>query len=185
MSIEYDAFTEGVGIGGLRTKKDIKVMLCYVLSVLDAPISKKALNEALLSTELVNFFEVNEALSVLCANDMITETKEEDDFYYGLSEKGASIASKLETDVPLYIRDKVVNATISFAKKEKRMRYTHADTEKIDSGYQAVLSLMDGDTVMMKTILYTADKLQANAVCEKFCDDPQKLYSAIIDAVTQ
>ncbi len=184
MSNEYDAFTEGVGIGGLRTRKDIKVMLCYVLSVLDAPISKTGLNSALLSTELVNFFEVNEALSGLCANGVIIEDKREDDSYFSLSEKGLSFASKLEYDVPAYIRDKVVKATVSYAVREKREKYTHADIEKLDRGYQAVLSLTDGDTLMMRTILYTADKLQANAVCEAFCDDPQKLYSAVIDAVT-
>ncbi len=184
MATEYDAFTGGVDIGGLRTRKDIKVMLCYVLSVLDAPISKKALNEALLSTELVNFFEVNEALSVLASNGMVIEEKGEGDTYFSISEEGRSVGSKLETDVPLYVRDKVVKATVSYAAKEKRERYTHADIEMLDRGCQAVLSLTDGDTLMMKTVLYTADLLQAKAVCESFSENPEKLYTAIIDAVT-
>lgn len=185
MPNEYDAFTEGVELGGLRTKNDIKVMLCYLLSTLDAPISKTALNSAIMSTGLVNFFEVNEALRVLRDNSMAAEEERDGDLYYSLTDAGRAVAPKLETDVPSYIRDRIVPVALNYANRELRQKYTKAEAEKLDKGYQAVLSLYDGDTLMMKTVLYTADKLQANAVCEAFCDDPAKLYSAIIDAVTQ
>lgn len=184
MSTNYDAFTGGVGLGGLRIKGEIRIMLCYVLSSISSPISKKGLTDALVSNELVNFFELNEALSVLCENGLVIEEKREDDSYYSLSPEGASVAARLETDIPVYVRDKAVIATVAAAAKEKRRSYAHADVEKLDKGCQAVLSLTDGDTLMMKTVIYTADSLQATAVCNAFNDNPQKLYAAIIDAVT-
>lgn len=185
MSTEFDAFTGGVELGGLRKKNDIKVTLCYVLSSIDSAISKTALNNALLSIQIVNFFEFNEALSVLVENGLVNEDKREDDSYYSLSPEGASVAEKLETEIPIYIRDRAVVATIAAAARERRNSYAHANAEKLDKGYQAVLSLTDGDTLMMKTVIYTADSLQAAAVCNSFMDNPQKLYAAIIDAVTR
>ena len=38
--MEFDAFTGGVADGGLRTKNDIKILICYMLATLDAPFSK-------------------------------------------------------------------------------------------------------------------------------------------------
>ncbi len=71
MDQHYDAFTGGIVLGGMRTKADIRVLLCYILKSLDAPFSKAGLNEVLQSTSLANFFEVNDALSALLGAGLI------------------------------------------------------------------------------------------------------------------
>ena len=37
--MEYDAFTGGVAPGGLRSKSDIRILICYMLKSVNAPLS--------------------------------------------------------------------------------------------------------------------------------------------------
>ena len=63
MADHFDAFTEGVALGGLRTKNEIRVLLCYLLGNISSEISKSGLNEIIQSLQLINFFETNSALA--------------------------------------------------------------------------------------------------------------------------
>ena len=63
--MEFDAFTGGVADGGLRTKNDIKILICYMLATLDAPFSKNDMIRVLQETALANYFEINDAF-LLC-----------------------------------------------------------------------------------------------------------------------
>ena len=38
--MEYDAFTGGVAPGGLRSKSDIRILICYMLKSVNAPLSR-------------------------------------------------------------------------------------------------------------------------------------------------
>ena len=38
MSEVYDAFTEGVAYGGMRTRNDVRILLCYILKSLDGRV---------------------------------------------------------------------------------------------------------------------------------------------------
>ena len=63
--MEFDAFTGGVDFGGLRTKNDIKILICYMLCTLDAPFSKEDVVQVLQEQALANYFEINDAFSSL------------------------------------------------------------------------------------------------------------------------
>ena len=61
--MEFDAFDGGIELGGLRTRDDIKLLICYMIKSLNRPISKQILNEAMQENGLANYFEVNGALA--------------------------------------------------------------------------------------------------------------------------
>ena len=42
---------------------------------------------------------------------------------------------------------------------------------------------MDGNTVMMETLLYASDSIQANAVADSFMAAPGNLYSGVIESL--
>ena len=62
MDLEYDAFDEGIEPGGLRSRNEIKVLICYLLKSIDQPISKQLINEILQENGLANYFEINQAV---------------------------------------------------------------------------------------------------------------------------
>ena len=55
--------------------------------------------------------------------------------------------------------------------------------QKLSKGYNVILSIKDADTIMMQTVLYAADSLQAQTIEESFLKNPEKLYLSIIDSL--
>ena len=183
MDTQYDAFTEGVALGGMRTKNDVRILLCYILKSLNAPFSKALLNEVLQTTALANFFEVNDALAALNEGGLVELTRQSDDDYYQLTESGRVIAERLETDLPRRVRETAVAAAMELLSRQ-RVRYgTSAELTRLEQGYHVTLTIRDGDTVMLQTVLYAADSLQANAIAEAFSTDPHRLYSGVIESL--
>lgn len=183
MEHHYDAFTGGIELGGMRTKGDIRILLCYILKSLDAPFSKAGLNEVLQSTSLANFFEVNDALSVLLGSGLILSEKREDDEYFTLTPDGRMIADRLETDLPMNVRKTAVASAMAMLAKERAARGAETKIIRLQKGYHVRLTVKDGDTVMMETLLYASDSIQANAVADAFMENPANLYGGIIDAL--
>ena len=61
--MEFDALTGGVEPGGLRNKSDIRLLICYLLSSIDAPLSKQDIVQIMQENGLANYFEVMDSLS--------------------------------------------------------------------------------------------------------------------------
>ena len=184
MADHFDAFTEGVTLGGLRTKNEIRVLLCYLLGSVSSEISKSGLNEVIQSLQLVNFFETNSALSSLAEAGLVSVTEHDGDEYYSLNEAGREYAGRLDTDITLHIREGVVRAAMAMVAREKLRGTADAAIRKLERGYHVILTIRDKDQVMMQTTLYAADALQAEAVSERFLLAPERIYAGIIDNLT-
>ncbi len=179
----YDALTGGIVLGGMRTKGDIRVLLCYILKSLDAPFSKSGLNEVLQTTSLANFFEVNDALSALLEAGLIVSEKRESDEYFTLTDSGRDVADRLDTDLPKDVRKTAVACAMSLLAKERAARGADARIIRLEKGYHVQLTVRERDTVMMQTLLYAADSIQANAIADAFMNDPAGLYRGVINAL--
>ena len=185
MNEQYDAFTGGTVLGGLRTRNDIRVLLCYILKSLGVPFSKTDLNTALQTTGTANFFEVNDALGALCGAGLATADERGEDPLYTLTDAGREVADRLETDLPRSVREKAVAAAMELLARNRARGGTEARVEKLQNGYHVILSVKDGDTLMMRTTLFTADSLQADNICERFQLHPETLYAGIVELLTR
>jgi len=183
MESNYDALTEGIVLGGMRSKSDIRVLLCYILKSLGAPFSKSSLNEVLQSTSLANFFEVNDALTALSSGGLIDSEKREDDEYYTLTPLGSEMADRLETELPLSVRRTAVAGAMELLSRQRAAFGASAEIIKLSKGYHVKLTLKDNDLIMMETVLYAADSLQANSISDSFMKSPGALYSGIINSL--
>lgn len=169
----------------MRTKSDIKILLCYILKTIDTPITKQQLDLLFQTTELANFFEVGDAVSALAENGLITTAENENgEKSYVITNAGRQAAENLETDISVSTRKQAVSAALEILAREKIKRYTETKIEKLEKGYNVVLSIRDGDTLMMQTVLYAADSMQANLLCDSFAADPSRLYAGIIELLT-
>ncbi|MBR3767248.1 MAG: DUF4364 family protein [Clostridia bacterium] len=184
MTNDHDAMTQDVGVGGIRSKYGIRVLLCYILKNVNSTVSRTAFSEILTGTELVNFFEINPALDSLKENGLAVLIEKDDDDYFEITPEGISVAEKLQTDIPLVAREKALSVAFSVVARERLKGTVDYKIEKKENGYTVTLTVTDGDEIMMQTKLYAADYLQAQLVGENFMKDPKKLYSGIIDALT-
>ena len=67
-----EAFTAGVKMGGLTNDTEIRILLCYLIKSV-GPVTREAMEAALLQEELVNYFEFVGALNDLVSQGLAIE----------------------------------------------------------------------------------------------------------------
>ena len=63
--MDKDAFTGGVDPGGLWTKNDIRILICYILASVNAPLTGEDISGIMQGKALANYFETGDALAGL------------------------------------------------------------------------------------------------------------------------
>ena len=152
--MEFDAFTGGVADGGLRTKNDIKILICYMLATLDAPFSKNDVIRVLQETALANYFEINDAFSSLLEMGNL-ETS--DGQYFRLTESGRQISGNLYAMLPLSVRDKAIQAANQLRAQAKIEKENTVEIERVETGYQVTCHVSGGSLELMNFTVYVPD----------------------------
>ena len=181
--MEFDAFDAGIELGGLRTREDIKLLICYLVKSVDG-LTKSILNETMQESGLANYFEVNGALSDLVRYGNITVEYKDDDELLFITENGREAAETLETNLPRTVREKAINSAIRLMTLARRQQENKITVEKTDKGYLVTFSLQDGDDELMKLTVYAADSMQVELLKQNYLNDPVKLYSNILSVLT-
>ena len=183
--MEYDAFDAGIELGGLRSRDDIRLLICYLLKSVDAPMTREMLNDAMQEDGLANFFEVGQAIEELLKTGNITADILDDEEVISVTEKGREAAELLQTSLPKTVREKAVNSAIRLTTKAKIERENKIEVKKEDDGgYTITFTLFDRGTELMKLSIYVVDSLQLEQVKQNFINDPVKVYSSIITSLT-
>lgn len=183
--MEFDAFDAGIELGGLRSRDDIRLLVCYLLKSIDAPMTRQMLNDAMQEDGLANFFEVGQAIEELLKTGNITADILDDEEVISVTEKGREAAELLQTSLPKTVREKAVNSAIRLTTRAKIERENKIEVKKEDDGgYTITFTLFDRDTEMMKLSIYVVDSLQLETVKQNFINDPVKVYSSIITSLT-
>lgn len=183
--MEYDAFDAGIELGGLRSRDDIRLLICYLLKSVDAPMTRDMLNDAMQEDGLANFFEVGQAIEELLKTGNITADILDEDEVVTVTEKGREAAELLQTSLPRTVREKAVNSAIRLVTRAKVERENKIEVKKEDDGgYTITFTLFDRGTELMKLSIYVVDSLQLEQVKQNFINDPVKVYSTIITSLT-
>lgn len=183
--MDFDAFDAGIELGGLRNRDDIRLLVCYLLKSIDAPMTRQMLNDAMQEDGLANFFEVGQAIEELLKTGNITADILNDEEVISVTEKGREAAELLQTSLPKTVREKAVNSAIRLTTRAKIERENKIEVKKEDDGgYTITFTLFDRDTEMMKLSIYVVDSLQLETVKQNFINDPVKVYSSIITSLT-
>jgi len=179
--MEFDAFTGGIAPGGLRSKSDIRILICYILKSVNAPLSGAEIIHILQEKSLANYFEANDALSALVALGNVR--KEENDTYV-LEPQGKSVADNLDVLLPLSVRDKAIAAAMNLLSSAKMERENAVTTQRTENGYNVTCHISGGDMELMKLTVYVPDLYQARIVKKNFHRDPQRVYNLLLAALT-
>lgn len=183
--MEYDAFDAGIELGGLRNRDDIRLLVCYLLKSVDAPMTRQMLNDAMQEDGLANYFEVGQAIEELLKTGNISADIADDEEVLSVTDKGREAAELLQTSLPRTVREKAVNSAIRLTTRAKIERENKIEVKKEENGgYNITFTLFDRDTELMKLSIFVADSLQLEQVKQNFIDDPVKVYSTIITSLT-
>lgn len=183
--LKFDAFSAGVNLGGLRSKNDIKLLICYMLASVNQPLSKDEIVSVLQENGLANYFEINDAFSDLIGNNNITKDCN-DEQKYVVTESGKLIVNQLDTALPISIREKTIAATINLLAKVRRENENTVTIKNVSNGCQVSCNISGGDNVNLLTVnLFVPDIKQAELVKRNFQENPHLIYTCMLALLTK
>ena len=180
------AFSGGVEPGGLRTTSDIRILICYLLNSVDAPLSTEDILDVCQDKGIANYFEVIDALSGLEERNCIKLIKQDKDLdCYVIEPRGRAIAETLDVAIPLSVREKAVEAATVMLSKAKVERENSVEIIKTEKGYNVTCHISDGEIDLMSFSIYVPDFYQARKVRVNFLRDPARTYRILLASVTR
>ena len=180
--MKQDAFSAGVEPGGLWHKNDIRILLCYILASVGAPLSRQDRSRIIQEKGLANYFEVEDALATLLKQGNIAQDEQG---FCAVTRGGLEIANSLDATLPLSVRDKALEAAFTLLAQAKAQRENRVELQKIKQGYQVTCHISGGDMDLMAVTLYVPDRAQAEMVKRSFYKDPEGVYKLVLASLTK
>lgn len=175
------AFTYGVKPGGLTGSAEVRMLLCYLIKNA-APLTRQNIEQALLSEQLVNYFELASNLSELEAQDLVTLSE---DGVYTITAKGVSVTDELEFDLlPRSVRETAVRAAVRAQQWVRKAAQHKAEVEKTDQGYTVHCAIDELGSRVFGMELSLPDPLTAEMVKTAFVEQGDALYALVLNALT-
>ena len=182
--MEFNAFSGGVEPGGLLNESDIRLLLCYMLNGVNAPMNKSSILYVIQANGLANYFESASALNDLCEAGNLEIVEPGNDPAYRITPIGAQVSKSLAQNLPTSVRTKALNAAVTFLSHQRQEKENHVDFVPLEKGVQVNCHISDGETDMMELKLRVPDQAQAEQVRRRFLDNPFLFYSVFIALLT-
>ncbi|MBQ3264970.1 MAG: DUF4364 family protein [Ruminococcus sp.] len=180
----FDTFDEGISLGGMRSKTEIRTLICYLFKSVGMPMTKDAVVNALMEKGLANYFETSACFDDLLRNGNIKPADEEKKRFCN-TEDGDLIATQLEDTLPPTVRERAVECALSLLKREQLESENKVTIEKCDNGYTVTCRISGDDMELLKFSLYVPDKQQARIFRKNFYKNPDMFYSVMIAMLTR
>lgn len=180
----FDTFDEGISLGGMRSKTEIRTLICYLYKSVGVPMTKEAVVNALMEKGLANYFETSASFDDLIKNGNIEMVDEEKKQYF-ITDNGNMIAVQLEDTLAPTVKERAVECALMLLKRERIESENKVTIEKCDNGYTVTCRISGGDMELLSFSLYVPDKQQARIIRKNFYKDPDMYYSVMIAMLTR
>ena len=180
----FDTFDEGISLGGMRSKTEIRTLICYLFKSVGVPMTKDAVVNALMEKGLANYFETSASFDDLLKNGNIELVDEEQKRYFN-TDNGNMIAVQLEDTLAPTVKERAIECALALLKQERVESENKVTIEKSDNGYTVTFRISGGDMELLSFSLYVPDKQQARILRKNFYKDPDLYYSVMIAMLTR
>lgn len=178
----FDAFDEGIIPGGIRSKNEIRILICYLIDSVKVPVSKEIILESLQRDGLANYFEASSCFDELVNKEHIISDNNKD---YILNSSGKLIASQLSNTVPLTVKEKALFCALSILEQQKKDRENKVEIEKSDNGYYLKCSMSGGAVSLLDFKLYVPNYDEAKILKKNLRENPELLYKTMLSVLTK
>ena len=180
----FDTFDEGISLGGMRSKTEIRTLICYLFKSVGVPMTKDAVVNALMEKGLANYFETSASFDDLLKNGNIELVDAEQKRYFN-TDNGNMIAVQLEDTLAPTVKERAIECALALLKQERVESENKVTIEKNDNGYTVTFRISGGDMELLSFSLYVPDKQQARILRKNFYKDPDLYYSVMIAMLTR
>ena len=184
--LAFDTFDEGIVPGGMRSKYEIRILICYLLNSIKEPVSKEIIVDSICEESLANYFETSSCFDDLIEKGNIIEEGSDGDIKtYTVSENGAMIANQLDTILAYTVKEKAYDCAINLLAQKKKERENSVEIVKTDMGYNVNCKISGGNLDLLSFSIFAPDMPQAQIIKKNFYENPTTFYKVILAMLTQ
>ena len=181
--MKYDAFTAGIEPGGLRSRNEIRILVCYLVTSVPGPLSENDLVDIIVENGLANYFEVTDAIAEMEQKGNIVLAGENPRTYTA-GESARIISKQLDFALPPAVREKALCAAINLLDRARREKENTVDIVPEKHGFRVTCHVSGGEEDLMSFSLSVPDAAQAEIVRKNFQRSPETVYRMLLALVT-
>ncbi len=179
--IKFDALTAGIEHGGLRSKAEINMMVCYIVSNANARITAKNIVDAMVTGSIANYFEISEAVAGTIKRGLVIE---DENGYLTATDECKRMTEIVEKDLPFTIREKSIALTRKIASVDMYTKENKVEIVKKENGsFNITMHITDLGNDFLILTLNVPTMTEAETIREKFLNDPVKIYDNLINSL--
>ena len=179
----FDTFDEGVNLGGIRSKNEIRTLICYLYNSINQPMDKNTVVEAIQEKGLANYFETTSCFDDLIKHNNIELVDESEGLYF-LTDNGKMVAEQLDFTLATTVKEKAFTCAIGLLRQKRIEKENIVTISKIEKGYNVNCKISGGDVDLISLDIYAPDKNQAKIIKKYFHKDPEAFYNIIMGSLT-
>lgn len=173
------AFTAGVRPGGLTDSTQIRILICYIVRHF-SPVTAQEMQDTLWGAQLVNYFELCDALSELTR---LGHLSEQEDGYHTTS-TGTIMANDLATAVPRSVRDRAMDAMLKLRARQLKAQQNRAEIRAYGSECLLRCKIDDLGRTLLDCTLAFPDLELAEHARERFIENGDAIYQLLVAGLT-
>ncbi len=179
-----DASNAGVAPGGLTSRTEIKVLICYILKSVGQPVPYSFLTDNLAGEGIANYFELCDSVISLEESDHISSLIDSDsNKSYLITPSGADIAATLERSVPHSVRERACTYILKLLTRLRNEKENEVIIEPAKAGHTVTCRALDGERVLMSVSLLVPNEACAETVREAFLNNPTETFIKITEVL--
>lgn len=180
----FDTFDEGIALGGMRSKTEIRILICYLFKTVKAPMNKETVVNALMEKGLANYFETTACFDDLVRNGNIAPVDDNPALYRNTAD-GDMIATQLEDTLAPTVKERAVECALGLLKKAQIESDNKVTITKSENGYTVTCAISGGDMDLLRFSLYVPDVNQARLIRKNFYKNPEMFHSVMLAMLTR
>ena len=171
----------GIPAGGLKETYEVKILICYLLDSVGAPLTLHQICEICTADGVVDYFTLCTAMRELEENGNLVREKEG----CVLTDLGRETVENLKKALPSSLRDAIVRRGMALLARMRREKEVTAEVKPDGSGYQVICSLHEGSLTFFSMAFYAPDRVQADIIAGNFRKKAPELYESLIGTLIE
>ncbi len=182
--MQTDALNAGVNPGGLNSKTEIRVLICYLLANIKGNVPLEYVKEQLHFGGIANYFETALAVSDLEESGTIKTIEQNGIKLYNSTAESDSVANALGNTLPFSVKEKALSLTEAIVTRYKNERNNKVEIYKAELGFNVTCRIMEKDHVLASVTLLVPDEQAALGVKERFLANPMIILVKATESLT-
>jgi len=160
-----------------------KILILYFFKVIDMPVGSMQFARIMQENRLMNYFYMQQYLSELIEEKLVTAEKKDGISYYTITEKGSEVLDMFESILPAGLKKLIKDSTAEIRNKIRTETMITADYIPEGDGYTVLCKIRENDFSLMEVKIAAGTKEDARNICKNWTSFPQEIYLEILDTM--